>query len=421
MGDGDIQDIQGQHALSAVTHYHTLFAMNQVEPERGLKKREFEDPDLSDRTRKERRIEDDEEVFARVAESTGVAALLSVANSDRRPNSELDSNGCQPHGAIGSGNQMSSFAMAPPGKRIMQAHYKGVPESVLASSTSTFSARLQGGPWHGKGAEGKGVPYPGVMIVGGSRAGGKGSAVDAAYHSQQFVPHGVSMGMPIMMGSSPYAPAGTQIMTVVPTPLPKSDEETMLKNQSEAIQTYRPTMIAAPNVAPGFVQISAASGNPPPVFADAEKMQHSMDVRTRVTCTGSATGRDGGFSSQKLWKKYGEKIVQPGRNKQPSDSSNETAKQWCAKRSYFRCYNKICPARMTVDVLLETGEQLAPVGSGVHTHLFEIIRTKEETAAAAVAVAAAAAAATAAEAASAAAVSAVALTEPPAIIAGASE
>eukprot|EP00658_Telonema_sp_P-2_P060011 TRINITY_DN4905_c0_g1_i3.p1 TRINITY_DN4905_c0_g1~~TRINITY_DN4905_c0_g1_i3.p1 ORF type:complete len:125 (-),score=20.71 TRINITY_DN4905_c0_g1_i3:463-837(-) len=115
-------------------------------------------------------------------------------------------------------------------------------------------------------------------------------------------------------------------------------------------------------------------GCQPAFYPDSEKiLKQTLDVRTRVKCASSSlAARDGVFSSQKLWKKYGEKIVQPGRSKQGSAIDKSDPASGCVKRSYFRCYNKACPARMTVDVLLCSGVQLAPDGSGMHTHAFQI-------------------------------------------------
>ena len=48
------------------------------------------------------------------------------------------------------------------------------------------------------------------------------------------------------------------------------------------------------------------------------------------------------------------------------------------KRSYFKCYNKSCSAKMVVDLDIETGKELAPFLSGAHSHTFEIAPTGVE-------------------------------------------
>eukprot|EP00656_Telonema_subtile_P015325 TRINITY_DN1800_c0_g1_i1.p1 TRINITY_DN1800_c0_g1~~TRINITY_DN1800_c0_g1_i1.p1 ORF type:complete len:268 (+),score=45.64 TRINITY_DN1800_c0_g1_i1:725-1528(+) len=158
-------------------------------------------------------------------------------------------------------------------------------------------------------------------------------------------------------------------------------------NPQEAIQTYRPPTsleTATSSNATAYVQVALATNCQAVPLSDSDDMlQQPMDIETLVKCPTRDLGGDpdGRFRTQKLWKKYGEKIVQPGRNKQGSAINPD---ERCVKRSYFRCYNKACPARITVDVLLESGTQLTPVGSGGHTHPFEIYPSKTEQAAAAI-------------------------------------
>lgn len=112
------------------------------------------------------------------------------------------------------------------------------------------------------------------------------------------------------------------------------------------------------------------------VPATTEVMRQSVDSRTRVRCEpGTLGGRDEIVTSQKLWQKYGEKQVQHARDKSADRSQPVKLK----KRSYFKCYNKSCPAKMIVDVDAETGEEMVPFLSGAHSHTFEIAPTDVET------------------------------------------
>jgi len=110
------------------------------------------------------------------------------------------------------------------------------------------------------------------------------------------------------------------------------------------------------------------------VPAPPEIMRQSVDSRTRVRCEpGTLGGRDSVVTSQKLWQKYGEKMVQNSRDK----SGTSDGKQ--KKRLYFKCYNKSCPAKMIVDVDSTTGEELVPfLSGGAHTHTFEIAPAEVE-------------------------------------------
>lgn len=101
---------------------------------------------------------------------------------------------------------------------------------------------------------------------------------------------------------------------------------------------------------------------PPPVCVDAN---------ARVKC--STTGQGGRvYASQKLWKKYGEKLVQPGRNQQGNHGGR------CVKRAYYRCFQKDCPARLSIDTDTSTKEVAQPeLTGGDHTHSFEIIDGSE--------------------------------------------
>jgi len=65
----------------------------------------------------------------------------------------------------------------------------------------------------------------------------------------------------------------------------------------------------------------------------------------------------GGAEAQKLWQKYGERAV---KQKKHSDDR--------IMRAYYRCYNQDCPARLTVDISTNTGNQVDAT-SGAHNHL----------------------------------------------------
>jgi len=92
----------------------------------------------------------------------------------------------------------------------------------------------------------------------------------------------------------------------------------------------------------------------------------SLNSQTRVRC--APMGSVGRFSSQKLWIKYGQKKVQ----RCSPDATGVMMRVGCVKRSYYKCYNKDCSAKMYVDVDGETAEEAPAVLSGGHTHAFEI-------------------------------------------------
>lgn len=92
----------------------------------------------------------------------------------------------------------------------------------------------------------------------------------------------------------------------------------------------------------------------------------SLNSQTRVRC--APMGSVGRFSSQKLWIKYGQKKVQ----RCSPDPTGVMMRVGCVKRSYYKCYNKECSAKMYVDIDGETGDEAPAVLSGGHTHAFEI-------------------------------------------------
>eukprot|EP00658_Telonema_sp_P-2_P002309 TRINITY_DN10883_c0_g1_i12.p1 TRINITY_DN10883_c0_g1~~TRINITY_DN10883_c0_g1_i12.p1 ORF type:complete len:337 (+),score=94.25 TRINITY_DN10883_c0_g1_i12:147-1157(+) len=67
--------------------------------------------------------------------------------------------------------------------------------------------------------------------------------------------------------------------------------------------------------------------------------------------------------SQMLWHKYGEKIV---RNRKAEDGRAQL------QRTYYKCYKRDCPVRLTVDVDTATQEVVKTSSSGVHDHFFEL-------------------------------------------------
>jgi len=75
------------------------------------------------------------------------------------------------------------------------------------------------------------------------------------------------------------------------------------------------------------------------------------------------------LDSQRLWQKYGEKVVTKRKN--PKDR---------VRRAYFKCYDKECLARLTVDNDPETGKRLVINSLGVHNHVVEIHEQSPEAA-----------------------------------------
>jgi len=109
------------------------------------------------------------------------------------------------------------------------------------------------------------------------------------------------------------------------------------------------------------------------ISKDGQTMvQMSLHRNARVRAKPKKTGR--GLSSQKLWTKYGRKKVQRCR----PDHSGKLAYIGNAKRSYFKCFNKECNARMYVDIDEERGEESLPVMLGEHTHTFELCLDREK-------------------------------------------
>lgn len=133
-----------------------------------------------------------------------------------------------------------------------------------------------------------------------------------------------ALGMPVMLGPALGNANCHSVATISPT---TSYPVSSLARQ-EPIPTYPSTAVSQNLFAMpgGFVQVASAeklSKCFPGVSSMArvdmelgtENSQESMNMHTRVKSApvGAAGGLTGGACTQKLWKKYGEKTVQPGR------------------------------------------------------------------------------------------------------------
>ena len=67
--------------------------------------------------------------------------------------------------------------------------------------------------------------------------------------------------------------------------------------------------------------------------------------------------------AQKLWQKYGERAV----NSHGKHSNDRIM------RAYYRCYNRDCPARLTVDLCSKTGNQVDVGTSGQINHISDTV------------------------------------------------
>eukprot|EP00657_Telonema_sp_P-1_P005770 TRINITY_DN23412_c0_g1_i1.p1 TRINITY_DN23412_c0_g1~~TRINITY_DN23412_c0_g1_i1.p1 ORF type:complete len:129 (+),score=24.93 TRINITY_DN23412_c0_g1_i1:340-726(+) len=64
---------------------------------------------------------------------------------------------------------------------------------------------------------------------------------------------------------------------------------------------------------------------------------------------------------QMLWRKYGEKTLKPDPKGSPSEIRIVT-------RQYFKCHQPHCKARLKVDVIAETQQQVNAKATGGHCH-----------------------------------------------------
>eukprot|EP00656_Telonema_subtile_P053136 TRINITY_DN75_c0_g1_i3.p1 TRINITY_DN75_c0_g1~~TRINITY_DN75_c0_g1_i3.p1 ORF type:complete len:691 (-),score=141.30 TRINITY_DN75_c0_g1_i3:170-2242(-) len=93
------------------------------------------------------------------------------------------------------------------------------------------------------------------------------------------------------------------------------------------------------------------------------------DIQIKVMC--NASDNPQGPRVQNMWRKYGHKPLKPGTG--PYGDSR------VLDRLYYKCYDKNCKARLLVDLVKETQEQIHVNAKGKHNHDVPVLRVSMQT------------------------------------------